>query len=128
MLDSLDAVGLGGRITTLPAGLDTLLASSGWPLTVGEVMELKLANALLARPRVLLLSPLFDVMPPERLADALGRLEPAGTTVLLCTARPGSIELDGWLWLGRDGQRRFGSHGELNVFLGQREAARAVPA
>ena len=128
MLDMLDVVGLGGRITTLPAGLDTPLASSGWPLTVGEVMELKLANALLARPRVLLLSPLFDVMPPARLADALARLGPAGTTVLLCTARPGSIELDGWLWLGRDGQRRFASQAELDAFLGQREAARAVPA
>ncbi len=121
MLDALDAVGLGGRITTLPDGLDTPLASSGWPLTVGEVMELKLANALLARPHVLLLSPLFDVMPPDRLADALARLEAAGTTVLLCTARPGPIALDGWMWLGRDGQRRFASQAELEAFL-------AVPA
>ena len=128
MLDALDAVGLGGRVGALPTGLDTPLASSGWPLTVGEVMELKLANALLARPRVLLLSPLFDVMPPERLSDALARLVPAGTTVLLCTARPGPIALDGWLWLGRDGQHRFASQAELDAFLSRREAARALPA
>ena len=121
MLDALEIVGLGARVTALPAALDTLLASSGWPLTVSEVMELKLANALLARPHVLVLSPLFDVMPPDRLADALARLEAAGTTVLLCTARPGPIALDGWMWLGRDGQRRFASQAELEAFL-------AVPA
>lgn len=127
MLDTLDVVGLGDRITTLPAGLDTSLASSGWPLTVGEVMELKLANALLARPKVLVLSPLFDVMPPNRLARALARLKPAGTTVLLCTGRPGTVELDGWLWLGRESQHRFASSAELDAFLAKGEAARAVP-
>ena len=126
MLDALDAVGLGGRITTLAQGLDTPLASSGWPLTVGEVMELKLANALLARPKVLVLSPLFDVMPPDRLADVLARLQPVGTTVLLCTSRPGVIELDGWLWLGREGQRRFTWQADFSTFLAEREAAHAV--
>ena len=128
MLDALDVVGLGGRITMLAEGLDSPLASSGWPLTVGEVMELKLANALLARPKVLVLSPLLDVMPPDRLSNVLARLQPAGTTVLLCTGRPGEIELDGWLWLGREGQRRFASQAELNAFLVEREAFRAVSA
>lgn len=128
MLDTLDAVGLGGRITSLAAGLDTPLASSGWPLTVGEVMELKLANALLARPRVLVLSPLFDVMLPERLAEALRRLEEARTTVLLCTGRPGAVELDGWMSLGRDAQRRFASQAELDEFLAERETSHAVSA
>ncbi|HEX8486194.1 ABC transporter ATP-binding protein [Sphingomonas sp.] len=128
MLDALDAVGLGRRVTMLAEGLDTPLASSGWPLTVGEVMELKLANALLARPKVLVLSPLFDVMPPNRLADVLARLQPAGTTVLLGTGRPGAIALDGWLWLGREGQRRFASHVDLDTFLAEREAAGAVSA
>jgi putative ABC transport system ATP-binding protein len=128
MIDALDAVGLGRRVTGLVSGLDTVLASSGWPLTVGEVMELKLANALLARPRVLVLSPLFDVMPPERLADALRRLEEAGTTVLLCTGRPGAVELDGWMHLGRDAQRRFADLAELDAFMSRREDARAVSA
>ncbi|WP_375427302.1 ABC transporter ATP-binding protein [uncultured Sphingomonas sp.] len=128
MLDALDAVGLGGRITSLADGLDTSLASSGWPLTVGEVMELKLANALLARPRVLVLSPLFDVMPTERLADALRRMQESSTTVLLCTGRPGAFALDGWMHLGRDAQPRFASLAELDAFIRRREGAHAVPA
>ena len=79
-----------------------------------------------ARPKVLVLSPVFDVMPPAQLAGVLHRLKAFGTTVLLCTMRPGTIELDGWLWLGRDEQRRFASAADLNAFLAAREAARAI--
>jgi putative ABC transport system ATP-binding protein len=128
MLDVLDAVGLSERIAGLPEGLDTPLASSGWPLTVGEVMELKLANALLACPKVLVLAPVFDVMPPAQLFGVLERLKAAGTTVLLCTSRPGSFALDGWLWLGRDEQLRFASAAELAAHVKDREAARALSA
>ncbi len=128
ILDAIDAVGLSERMAMLPEGLDTPLASSGWPLTVGEVMELKLANALLARPKVLVLSPVFDVMPPAHLARVLERLKAVGTTVLLCTARPGAIKLDGWLWLGREEQRRFASAADLEAFLAKREADRALSA
>ncbi len=126
ILDAIAAVGLSDRMAMLPDGLDTPLATSGWPLTVGEVMELKLANALLARPKVLVLSPVFDVMPPAQLADVLHRLKAFGTTVVLCTMRPGPVELDGWLWLGREQQRRFASAADLNAFLAAREAARAI--
>ncbi len=126
ILDAIEAVGLGERMAMLPDGLDTPLASSGWPLTVGEVMELKLANALLAQPKVLVLSPLFDVMQPAHLARVLDRLKASGTTVLLCTVRPGAIELDGWLWLGREEQRRFASAADIQAFLAEREANRGL--
>ena len=128
ILDAVDAVGLSERIASLPEGLDTPLASSGWPLTVGEVMELKLANALLACPKVLVLAPVFDVMPPAQLYGVLERLKAAGTTVLLCTARPGSFALDGWLWLGRQEQIRFASAAELQAHIKDREASRALSA
>ncbi len=131
ILDSIDAVGLGDRIAMLPDGLDTPLASSGWPLTVGEVMELKLANALLACPKVLVLAPVFDVMPPAQLFGVLERLKVIGTTVLMCTSRPGAFALDGWLWLGRKEQLRFASAAELQAHVTarhdrDREASRAL--
>ncbi len=126
ILDAINAVGLSERSASLPEGLDTPLASSGWPLTVGEVMELKLANALLACPKVLVLAPVFDVMPPAQLFGVLERLKAAGTTVLLCTSRPGSFALDGWLWLGRQEQIRFASVAELAAHVADREAARAL--
>ena len=128
MLEVLDMVDLGGRIATLRDGLDTALATSGWPLTVAEVMELKLANALIARPRVLVLSPLFDVMRVDRLRRVLDALREAGTTVLLCTGRPEAFALDGWLWLGRRRQERVGSLEELQYLIDGKGTARAGQA
>ncbi len=106
-LDMLDQVGLADRVASLPEGLDTRLASSGWPLSIAELMELKLANALLSRPRVLVLSQLFDLMPTDRLARSLRALKEDGTTVLLFTGRPGPIVLDDWMLMRRDRQVRY---------------------
>ena len=91
-------------------------------------MELKLANALLARPRVLLLSSLFDVMRVDRLHRVLDALREAGTTVLLCTGRPEALALDGWFWLGRQDQRRFDDPAAFQTFLAEREARHAATA
>jgi putative ABC transport system ATP-binding protein len=109
MLDALETVGLRDRVVGLPHGLDTPLAASGYPLSIGEVMALKLANALLVRPHVLMLSQLYDLIPTSRLAEVLRQLKAAGTTVLLCTGRPEDIVLDGWFHLEPDRQRRFDS-------------------
>nr|WP_244651635.1 ABC transporter transmembrane domain-containing protein [Sphingomonas sp. CFBP 8764] len=113
MLEVLDAVGLRERVAQFPHGLDTPLAASGYPLAIGEVVALKLASALLVRPRVLMLSQLCDLIPAERLADVLRRLKAAGTTTLLCTGRPEDIVLDGWFRLEPHRQRRFATHAAL---------------
>ncbi len=55
-------VGLANEIQKIEGGLDRRLTPSGYPLSVSETMRLKLAYALLCRPRVLVLSPLFDVV------------------------------------------------------------------
>ncbi|CAM4182421.1 Beta-(1--_2)glucan export ATP-binding/permease protein NdvA [Novosphingobium lubricantis] len=106
MLEALELVGLDRRIGELPGGLDARLSSSGWPLSVGETMRLKLAGAVLARPRVLMLSPLFDMLPPGQLEQVLAALRPIGTTVLQFTARPEGLARDGWLWIGKKTQQR----------------------
>lgn len=106
MLDALDLVGLARRVGELPCGLDARLSSSGWPLSVGETMALKLAGAVLARPRVLMLSPLYDMLPPARLDAVLAALRPHGTTVLQFTGRPDGLMRDTWLWIGANEQRR----------------------
>nr|WP_249403206.1 ABC transporter transmembrane domain-containing protein [Sphingomonas sp. CFBP 8765] len=113
MLEVLDAVGLRERVAQFPHGLDTPLAASGYPLAIGEVVALKLASALLVRPRVLMLSQLCDLIAAERLADVLRRLKAAGTTTLLCTGRPEDIVLDGWFRLEPHRQRRFATHAAL---------------
>jgi putative ABC transport system ATP-binding protein len=131
MLDALNAVGLRERIARLPHGLDTQLAGSGYPLSIREVMALKLANALLVQPRVLMLSQLYDLIPAQRLADVLQRLKAAETTVLLCTGRPEDIALDGWFRLEPHRQRRFATRDALIADMNddqQRGGDDGVPA
>ncbi len=55
-------VGLAGGVQKIEGGLDRRLTPNGYPLSVSETMRLKIAYALLSRPRVLVLSPLFDVV------------------------------------------------------------------
>ncbi len=105
MVEVLDLVGLSERLSVLRDGLDTVVSTSGWPLAVGELMALKLAAALLARPKLLVLSPLYDLLPPERVDAALARLR-GDTTVLQFTRRPQGLERDGALWMGATEQRR----------------------
>ena len=125
MLEALEAVGLRDRVARLPQGLDTVLAASGYPLSIGELMALKLANALLVRPHVLMLSQLYDLLPAERLVSVLARLREAGTTVLLSTGRPEDIALDGWFYLEPHRQRRFETR-EALIAAQQQGAGNAV--
>ena len=125
-LDALAVVGLDQRVAQLPDGLDTVLSSSGWPLSISEVMALKLAAGLLIQPKLMMLSSLYDVLPPDRLARALDLLRPAGTTVLLFTKRPEAVKLDGYLWLGNERQLRFATLDDLQEYLAS-EAAHALP-
>jgi putative ABC transport system ATP-binding protein len=113
MVDALDRVGLADRIGQLPQGLDTIVSTSGWPLSVGELMALKLAAALQAEPRVLVLSPLFDLLPPERIDAALTMLRTSRATVLQFTRRPERLKRDGWLWIDHRAQRRCADEAEL---------------
>lgn len=126
MLDTLEEVGLADRIARLPLGLDTPLASSGWPLSIGEVMALKLANALLSQPRVLMLSQLFDMIDPVTLSHALSKLRDMQTTVILFTGRPGPLALDRWLLMDRERQSVFLTFDELDQARATMEADRAV--
>lgn len=120
-LEALTTVGLERRLASLPLGLDTPLGASGYPLTIGETMALKLANALLVGPKLLLLGQLYDLLPPERLRAALRQLKAQGTTVLLFTGRPEDMALDGFLHLGRREQRRFASLADLRNAVEQED-------
>lgn len=105
VMDALRVVGLDMRIATLPEGMDTRLSSTGWPLALVEMMQLKLASAILAQPRILVLSALYDMVPVARLRAALDALRGKPVTILYFSSRPHDLDLDGWLWLGRTEQR-----------------------
>lgn len=121
IMRTLELVGLAARISSLPDGLDTQLASSGSPLSIVEVMQLKLAMAMLSAPKVLLLSQLYDMMPAEPLRATLQTLRQHGTTILLFTERPEAMNLDCCYWLGAKAQQRFADQAALSDFLAGRE-------
>jgi putative ABC transport system ATP-binding protein len=114
ILNTIRTVGLEPAITQLDDGLDTRIAATGWPLTITETMQLKLAAAIIARPRVLVLSQLFDTMTDENLRDSLDQLQQENeTTVLYFSSRPRDIGFDHYLALGYREQVLYDSFEEL---------------
>jgi len=108
MISALETVGLADTIATLPKGLDTPLASTGYPLSAVELQQLKLANALLERPRILVLSRLFDLLDPEPIERAVTELRAqAYSTVIYFSNRRIDLGFDRFLYLEPQQQRYF---------------------
>lgn len=82
---ALAAVGLLDEVARLPRGVHTRLLSSGAPLSSGQAMRLMLAQAIVGRPRLLLLDEVLDLVEPvyrTRIADELFRDQAPWTLVL----------------------------------------------
>jgi putative ABC transport system ATP-binding protein len=105
MLRALQLVGLDDRIALLPDGMQTTLSSTGYPLSLGKTMQLRLAGAVLAEPRILVLSPLFDMVTRARLDAVFEHFKGKSTTIVYFSNRPEDMTLDGFLWLGRTEQQ-----------------------
>ncbi len=101
---ALRLVGLEDRIAMLPEAMQTMLSTTGWPLSLPKTMQLKLAAAVLSRPRILVLSPLLDMVSLHRLEDVVRHFAGTRTTLVHFTNRPEDISLEGFLWIGRDQQ------------------------
>ncbi len=113
-LEVLATVGLDGVISQLADGLDTRLAATGWPLSIMETMQLKLASAIIARPRVLVLSQIYDMMPDEYMLASFERLQASGqTTVIYFSNKHSDLHFDQFLYLGEKEQRLFDSYHQL---------------
>ena len=110
MVAALETVGLSDTIATFEKGLDTPLATTGYPLSSVELQQLKLANALLEQPRILVLSRLFDLLDPEPLQRAILQLrEQAYSTVIYFSNRRIDLGFDRFLYLEAHQQRYFSS-------------------
>lgn len=101
----LRTVGLESTIEQLKDGLDTQVASTGWPLTITENMQLKLAAAIIAKPRVLVLGQLFDTIPKKYLTAAFDLMqEESQTTIVYFSSRPRDVSFDRYMFLGHKEQ------------------------
>jgi len=106
--EALDIVGLTDTIADLENGLDTKIATTGWPLSTQEILQLKLANALIAQPRILVLSQIFDMVEPEPLAAAIAKLrEVSHTTIIYFSSRRVDLGFDTFLYMDAQKQTFF---------------------
>ncbi|TAD75269.1 MAG: ABC transporter ATP-binding protein [Sphingomonadales bacterium] len=114
MIGALETVGLADMMATLEKGLDTPLAATGYPLSAVELQQLKLANALLERPRILVLSRLFDLIDPEPIARAVTELRSQSySTVIYFSNRRIDLGFDRFLYLEAHQQRYFDTFEEF---------------
>lgn len=98
-------VGLEPTIARFDEGLDTKLAGTGWPLSLAETMQLKLAAVMIARPKVLVLTQLLDVVPQEAVQRAIDHLQgDRGTTVIYFSNRNQPLNCKQFLYLDHDAQ------------------------
>jgi putative ABC transport system ATP-binding protein len=126
MLDALQAVGLAETLPGLEKGLDTKIAATGYPLSTVELLKLKLASAILARPRVLVLTRLFDLIEAEDLARALAAVRAQGfTTVIYFSNRETAIGCDRFLHMEARRQVWFD---DFAAFAAARSEARSDAA
>ena len=91
--DALVDVGLWQEIMALPQGLETDLATGGWPLTASQATRLMIARAILGEPRLLLLDGPLDALTPSNRETVLKRLfdKRHQWTVLVATNNPDVI-------------------------------------
>lgn len=123
MIDALETVGLAEAVATFDKGLDTPIAATGFPLSAVEVQQLKLANALLEAPRILVLSRLFDLLEPEHLSRAITALrEQAYSTVIYFSNRRIDLGFDRFLYLEAHQQRYFDNFDDFRAAVATRQA------
>ncbi|MFV8783364.1 ABC transporter transmembrane domain-containing protein [Microbulbifer sp. SA54] len=88
-------VGLAARINDFPQGLQTSLSSVGSPLQPLEFILLKLAVAMLIKPKVLILNQHFDAIPASKRVALLTLIKQMDSTVVYFTNAPESVPFDG---------------------------------
>ncbi len=87
MREAVDALGLAEAIDNLPDGLDEHLSPYGYPLAPTETMRLKAALALLMRPRVLVVTPIFDALQAHYRRALVERAKAANATLIFLSNR-----------------------------------------
>ena len=127
ILEAVELVGLEPVIAHLDNGLDSKTAPSGWPLSPGEMMQLKLASAVIAKPRLLLLSQMCDILPDAVLQRALEAMRDCHqTTVIYFSNRQPNDQFSHFLYMGRSQQKVFTDAEAFERHYAQRAAARGL--
>lgn len=119
VMEVLEIVGLAETVTQLPHGLDTQIVGTGWPLSIVETMQLKLAAAIIGKPRILVLTQAYDGMPEVFLLQAMDALQKnCETTIVYFTYENIDMRFDGYLRLGPEAQVMVSDYESLCTQMG----------
>jgi ABC-type bacteriocin/lantibiotic exporter with double-glycine peptidase domain len=128
-MEELALVGLAEKVAQLPQGLDTKLVGTGAPLSITETLQLKLAAAMIARPRLLVLSQAYDAMPEDYLLLAMDTLQARSeTTIVYFTYENADLGFDRYVCLTHDRQVMEESYDALCKNMGLSEHGLRPPA
>lgn len=88
MKTALEKVFLWEAVNALPEGLNTQLSTMGAPLQALELLLLKLAAALLANPKLIILNQHFDALPDDRREQLFRSVSESDASILYFTGHP----------------------------------------
>lgn len=126
MRDMLDLVGLEAVVNALPEGLETPLGAFGYPLSRSETVRLKIAAALLARPRLLVLTQIFDTLAPRHRRTILEHISRDPTLTLLNFSNRRDVQrYDHYLFVEPATHHAFARMSDLLAFERAREGSLA---
>ncbi|TAE83090.1 MAG: ABC transporter ATP-binding protein [Alphaproteobacteria bacterium] len=115
MINALHMVELDTIILNFPEGLDTIIRPSGDPLHFSEMMRLKLAAALLARPRMLIINGLFDALHSDVRERIVQRIMGLPFTFLYCSNAQFLDGFDGYMDITATTQYYYQSRAEYEA-------------
>jgi putative ABC transport system ATP-binding protein len=105
ILSALRLTGLDSVVKYLPDGLDTHLSATGAPLSLVEVLKLKLTAAVLSKPSVLVLNQLFDMLPARTLKHVIDVLNSEeAITIIYFSNREQDLGFEKFMHLDADKQ------------------------
>ncbi len=112
----LEAVGMTSELPELASSLDQVLTPDGHPLSVAGVIKLKIAFAIAADPRVIVLTPVFDMLSHEARTSILRYLHSRAEITVLCFTHRRDLHLfDDYVLCDFTEQRHFTSMAALAV-------------
>jgi len=110
MTKALEQVRLHSVIRLLPDGLDTRMSALGTPLQPAELLLLKLAAAILAQPKVIVLNQHFDNIPEGLQHHIMQVLEAQTCSVMYFTNHPNSQFFNGTMKWKLRSENGTGTH------------------
>jgi putative ABC transport system ATP-binding protein len=114
IIEALETVGLASTIASFEKGLDTKIAATGYPLSTAELLMLKLASALLAKPKILILTRLFDLIDEQGLRRTFEALRAqSDTTVFYFSDRENDLGCSSFLHMQAQEQTYFDDFAEF---------------